>query len=168
MAFAQDGVASLQRGQVEELAVQNSTIAPSAEYEEPDPEELQHAVLAFYLVLVRPARADSWLEPFDQNLKLMIWASRMALAGLKPAARRFRRRTRLQGCVAFQRLSADPGCWRPFLQFVMFGAQWALVSWRKRHRRSYDLATLTGLWLIPPIIAFHLGGLWVKPESVRT
>lgn len=39
----------------------------------------------------------------------------------------------------------------------MFFAQGALVNWRKRHRRSYDLATLVGLWLIPPIIAVQLG-----------
>lgn len=43
-------------------------------------------------------------------------------------------------------------------QFVMFFAQAALVNWRKRHRRSYDLATLIGLWLIPPIISVQLGG----------
>ena len=42
-------------------------------------------------------------------------------------------------------------------QFVMFGAQAALVRWRKEHRRSYDLATLVGLWLIPPIISVQLG-----------
>jgi RING finger protein 121 len=39
----------------------------------------------------------------------------------------------------------------------MFGAQAGLVSWRKRHKRSYDLATLVGLWLIPPIISAQLG-----------
>ncbi|KAL4856201.1 RING finger protein 121 [Chlorella vulgaris] len=41
--------------------------------------------------------------------------------------------------------------------FVMFGAQAGLVSWRKKHRRSYDLATLVGLWLIPPMISVQLG-----------
>ena len=41
----------------------------------------------------------------------------------------------------------------------MIFAQSALVSWRKRHRRSYDLATLVGLWLIPPVICLYLG-LW--------
>jgi hypothetical protein len=39
----------------------------------------------------------------------------------------------------------------------MFGAQAALVSWRKKHKRSYDLATLFGLWVIPPIISVQLG-----------
>jgi len=39
----------------------------------------------------------------------------------------------------------------------MFFAQGALVQWRKQHKRSYDLATLVGLWLIPPIISFQLG-----------
>lgn len=39
----------------------------------------------------------------------------------------------------------------------MFFAQGALVSWRKRHRRSYDLATLVGLWLMPPIISLQIG-----------
>lgn len=42
--------------------------------------------------------------------------------------------------------------------FVMFFAQGALVRWRKRHKRSYELATLVGLWLIPPIISLQLGG----------
>jgi RING finger protein 121/175 len=41
--------------------------------------------------------------------------------------------------------------------FVMLAAQSALVAWRKRHRRSYDLVTLVGLWSIPPIIALYLG-----------
>ncbi|KAL4451635.1 hypothetical protein ABPG75_007297 [Micractinium tetrahymenae] len=71
----------------------NSTHNATLQYEEPDPEEMQHAILAFYLVL-----------------------------------------------------------------FVMFFAQGALVNWRKRHRRSYDLATLVGLWLIPPIISMQIGG----------
>lgn len=47
--------------------------------------------------------------------------------------------------------------WLPHLQFVMFFAQGALVNWRRRHKRSYDLATLVGLWLIPPIISIQLG-----------
>jgi len=41
----------------------------------------------------------------------------------------------------------------------MIFAQSALVSWRKRHRRSYELCTLAGLWSIPPIISVY-GGLW--------
>ncbi|KAL4433400.1 hypothetical protein ABPG77_010253 [Micractinium sp. CCAP 211/92] len=84
----------------------NGTHNATLEYEEPDPEEMQHAILAFYLVL-----------------------------------------------------------------FVMFFAQAALVNWRKRHRRSYDLATLIGLWLIPPIISVQLGGwrfvgTWVLYSSI--
>ncbi|PRW20957.1 RING finger 121 [Chlorella sorokiniana] len=78
----------------------------TAAYEQPDPEEIQHAVLAFYLVL-----------------------------------------------------------------FVMFFAQAALVRWRKRHKRSYDLATLVGLWLIPPIISLQLAcwrfvAVWVLYSSI--
>ena len=43
--------------------------------------------------------------------------------------------------------------------FVMIFAQSALVNWRKTHRRSYDLVTLGGLWLIPPI-ASVFGQFW--------
>lgn len=42
-------------------------------------------------------------------------------------------------------------------QFCLFFAQSGLVLWRKRHKRSYDLVTLLGLWLIPPIICLHVG-----------
>ncbi|PSC69567.1 RING finger 121 [Micractinium conductrix] len=88
------------------LAGLNGTRGNATAYEDSDPEEIQHAVLAFYLVL-----------------------------------------------------------------FVMFFAQAALVSWRKRHKRSYDLATLVGLWLIPPIISFQLAcwrflALWVLYSGV--
>lgn len=37
------------------------------------------------------------------------------------------------------------------------GAQGGLYAWRKYHRRSYELASLVGLWVIPPIISFELG-----------
>lgn len=40
---------------------------------------------------------------------------------------------------------------------VMIGAQSLLVSWRKRSRRSYELVTLLGLWIIPPIFCIQLG-----------
>ena len=40
--------------------------------------------------------------------------------------------------------------------FVMIGAQSALVRWRRSHKRSYDLVTLIGLWLVPPIISVQL------------
>jgi hypothetical protein len=40
--------------------------------------------------------------------------------------------------------------------FVMIGAQSALVRWRKAHRRSYELVTLIGLWLVPPVISVQL------------
>ncbi|KFM28282.1 RING finger protein 121 [Auxenochlorella protothecoides] len=40
---------------------------------------------------------------------------------------------------------------------VMLVAQGALFAWRRKHRRSYDLATLVGLWLIPAIVSFQLG-----------
>lgn len=39
---------------------------------------------------------------------------------------------------------------------VMVGAQSALVRWRKQHKRSYDLVTLIGLWLVPAIISIQL------------
>lgn len=45
----------------------------------------------------------------------------------------------------------------PRLQFVLMGAQGGLYAWRKYHRRSYELASLVGLWVIPPIISFELG-----------
>ena len=45
------------------------------------------------------------------------------------------------------------------VMFVMIFAQSALVNWRKRHRRSYELVTLVGLWLIPPIISLQFS-LW--------
>lgn len=45
-----------------------------------------------------------------------------------------------------------------FLFTVIF-AQSALVHWRKSHRRSYELVTLIGLWLIPPIISLF-GHFW--------
>lgn len=34
-------------------------------------------------------------------------------------------------------------------------AQIALFQWRKRHYRSYSLATLLGLWIIPIIICIR-------------
>ena len=45
-----------------------------------------------------------------------------------------------------------------FLFTVIF-AQSALVHWRKAHRRSYELVTLIGLWLIPPVISLF-GHFW--------
>lgn len=39
---------------------------------------------------------------------------------------------------------------------VMIGAQGGLVRWRKLHKRSYELVTLIGLWLVPAIISLHL------------
>jgi hypothetical protein len=40
--------------------------------------------------------------------------------------------------------------------FVMIASQSALVRWRTRHRRSYDLVTLLGLWLVPAIMSVQL------------
>lgn len=56
---------------------------------------------------------------------------------------------------ALLRTSPRAPCARP--QFCLFFAQSGLVLWRKRHKRSYDLVTLLGLWLIPPIICLHVG-----------
>jgi len=39
---------------------------------------------------------------------------------------------------------------------VMIASQSALVRWRSRHRRSYDLVTLFGLWLVPAIMSAQL------------
>ncbi len=39
---------------------------------------------------------------------------------------------------------------------VMIASQAALVRWRTRHRRSYDLVTLLGLWLVPAIMSVQL------------
>lgn len=55
--------------------------------------------------------------------------------------------------------------------FCLFFAQSGLVLWRKKHRRSYELVTLLGLWLIPPVICLHLGfwrfiAVWVLYSSV--
>lgn len=44
--------------------------------------------------------------------------------------------------------------------FVMIVAQSSLVQWRKRDRRSYELVTLIGLWLIPPIVSI-IGQFWL-------
>uniref|UniRef100_A0A7S3QMI0 RING-type domain-containing protein n=1 Tax=Dunaliella tertiolecta TaxID=3047 RepID=A0A7S3QMI0_DUNTE len=40
--------------------------------------------------------------------------------------------------------------------FLMVGAQAALFLWRKKHQRSYDLVTLIGLWLMPPMLCVQL------------
>lgn len=34
--------------------------------------------------------------------------------------------------------------------------QTALFLWKKRHRKSYELVTLLGLWLMPAIFSVHL------------
>eukprot|EP00887_Chlorella_sp_A99_P007802 scaffold20.g7802.t1 len=39
----------------------------------------------------------------------------------------------------------------------MFGFQSALVFWHKRHKRSYDLVQLLGLFLVPAAICLHAG-----------
>lgn len=39
---------------------------------------------------------------------------------------------------------------------VMIASQAALVRWRTLHRRSYDLVTLLGLWLVPAIMSVQL------------
>jgi len=37
--------------------------------------------------------------------------------------------------------------------FVVVFAQSILVHWRKTHKRSYELVTLIGMWIVPPIIS---------------
>jgi RING finger protein 121 len=43
--------------------------------------------------------------------------------------------------------------------FVVVLAQSVLVHWRKTHKRSYELVTLIGMWIVPPIISIF-GEFW--------
>jgi hypothetical protein len=43
--------------------------------------------------------------------------------------------------------------------FVIVFAQSGLVHWRKAHKRSYELVTLIGMWIVPPIISIF-GEFW--------
>jgi RING finger protein 121/175 len=50
-------------------------------------------------------------------------------------------------------------------QFLMIGAQAALVVWRQRHRASYERVTFAALWVVPAGCALGLGfwrfvGVW--------
>lgn len=38
---------------------------------------------------------------------------------------------------------------------VMIGAQSGLFYWKKQHKRSYELVTLMGLWLVPMVISVY-------------
>ncbi|KAF8065963.1 rnf121 [Scenedesmus sp. PABB004] len=40
--------------------------------------------------------------------------------------------------------------------FMILGAQTGLVVWRKQHKRSYELVSLAGLWLMPAVFSVHL------------
>lgn len=40
---------------------------------------------------------------------------------------------------------------------VFFVSQMALIYWRKKHVKSYDICTLIGMWIIPLIFGLHLG-----------
>lgn len=42
------------------------------------------------------------------------------------------------------------------VMLLMVGAQTGLFLWKKRHRKSYELVTLIGLWLMPALFSFHL------------
>lgn len=42
------------------------------------------------------------------------------------------------------------------LMLLMVGAQAGLFYWKKRHKRSYELVTLVGLWVMPAIISLQL------------
>lgn len=127
------------------LAGLNGTRGNATAYEDSDPEEIQHAVLAFYLVLVSVGGAG---RP---------QGAREGLGRRQPAA----------PPATAAPPPPQPPRRLPAVQFVMFFAQAALVSWRKRHKRSYDLATLVGLWLIPPIISFQLGASLLGAASHR-
>ncbi|GBF93490.1 hypothetical protein Rsub_06623 [Raphidocelis subcapitata] len=43
------------------------------------------------------------------------------------------------------------------LLLLILGAQTGLVIWKQKHKRSYELVTLLGLWLMPAIFSIHLG-----------
>jgi len=42
------------------------------------------------------------------------------------------------------------------LLLLILGAQTGLVVWKQKHKRSYELVTLLGLWLMPAIFSIHL------------
>lgn len=42
------------------------------------------------------------------------------------------------------------------LLFLMVGAQVALFVWKKKHKKSYELVTLMGLWVMPAIFSIQL------------
>ena len=42
------------------------------------------------------------------------------------------------------------------VMLLMVGAQTGLFLWKKRSRKTYELVTLIGLWLMPAIFSFHL------------
>ncbi|KAI8467837.1 MAG: hypothetical protein J3K34DRAFT_460175 [Monoraphidium minutum] len=42
------------------------------------------------------------------------------------------------------------------LLLLILGAQTGLVVWKKKHKRSYELVTLLGLWMMPAIFSLHL------------
>lgn len=46
-----------------------------------------------------------------------------------------------------------------FIIFILAVAfsQIALVTWKRKHFRSYQLCTLIGMWLVPPVISVHKG-----------
>ncbi|CAL8463670.1 g3204 [Coccomyxa elongata] len=39
---------------------------------------------------------------------------------------------------------------------TMILAQSGLFWWKKKHKRSYELVTLLGLWIVPAVISFHM------------
>ncbi|KIY94105.1 RING finger protein [Monoraphidium neglectum] len=57
------------------------------------------------------------------------------------------------------------------LLLLILGAQTGLVLWKKKHKRSYELVTTLGLWLMPAAFAFHLKfwrflGVWAVFSAV--
>ncbi|KAJ3089241.1 hypothetical protein HK102_006852 [Quaeritorhiza haematococci] len=40
---------------------------------------------------------------------------------------------------------------------ILFVSQFAIVAWKKYHIRSFNLASLVGLWLLPPLIGYQAG-----------
>lgn len=46
------------------------------------------------------------------------------------------------------------------LVVVLIISQFILIKWRQRHLKSFQLATLCGMWLVPVIISFY--NIWTR------
>ncbi len=97
----------------------------TAAYEEPDPEEIQHAVMAFYLVV-----SWSWAcGLLSVKIGRLTGRSRSAVPPSTQPPPPLSRRCCWQTCSTRPNFPPMPQL------FVMFFAQAALVRWRKQHKR---------------------------------